>query len=214
MFIELTDHLRCPEHHDEAFLVLLPDRVEGRSVRTGTLGCPVCDRRFELRDGVLDTGGAPGSEPEDAVATALGPESLSPLVGLGGPGGYLVLVGAPAAGWREVAALSPGVGLVAVNPPSSVQDEDGISVIRSARLPLKSNSMRGVVLGPRYGEAPDWVREAARVVLPGLRVVGEGRDPAPELIDLMASAGGVWVGTRRREGGGSHPEPWRPRGSG
>jgi uncharacterized protein YbaR (Trm112 family) len=201
MFIELTDHLRCPENHDEAFLVLLPERVEGRSVRTGTLGCPICDRRFELQDGVLDTGGAPTAE-RDAGPTALSAESLSPLVGLGGPGGYLVLVGRPAAAWGAVAALTPGVGLVAVNPPSSVQDENGISVIRGARLPLKSNSMRGVVLGPGYGGAANWVREAARVVLPGLRVVGEGRDPAPELIELMASAGGVWVGTRPTR----HPE--------
>ena len=198
MFIELTDHLRCPENHDEAFLVLLPDRVEGRSVRTGTLGCPVCDRRFELRDGVLDTGDAPVAEPADTKPTALAAESLSALVGLGGPGGYLVLVGSPAAAWSEVAALTPGVGLVAVNPPLSVADEDGISVVRSARLPLKSNSMRGVVLGPGYGGTDEWVGEAARVVLPGLRVVGEGQDPAPEVIDLMASAGGVWVGTRRR----------------
>jgi hypothetical protein len=38
MFIELTDHLRCPEEHDEASLVLLPDELAGRSVRTGTLG--------------------------------------------------------------------------------------------------------------------------------------------------------------------------------
>jgi hypothetical protein len=58
--------------------------------------------------------------------------------------------------------------------------------------------MRGVVLGPPYGGDPAWVQEAARVVLPGLRVVGEGPDPDPQLVDLMASAGGVWVGTRRR----------------
>jgi uncharacterized protein YbaR (Trm112 family) len=195
MFIELTDHLRCPEDHDEAFLVLLPDEVEGRSVRTGTLGCPICDRRFRLQDGVFDTGAAP--DPEADRPTALSAESLSALVGLGGPGGYLVLTGRPAEAWREVAALTPGVGLVALNPPRSVADEDGVSVLRSARLPLKSNSMRGVVLGPGYGEDAEWVREAARVVLPGLRVVGEGREPPPELIDLMASAGGVWVGTRR-----------------
>jgi len=44
MYIELTDHLRCPENHEERFLVLLPDRVEDRSVRTGQLGCPVCGR--------------------------------------------------------------------------------------------------------------------------------------------------------------------------
>ena len=66
MFIELTDHLRCPADHDESFLVLLPDRMEGRSVRTGHLGCPVCGRTFQLADGVLDTGDAPapGVRPE------------------------------------------------------------------------------------------------------------------------------------------------------
>jgi uncharacterized protein YbaR (Trm112 family) len=197
MFIELTDHLRCPADHDEAFLVLLPDRVEGRSVRTGTLGCPVCDRRFELRDGVLDTGDAP-SQAAGAGPGKLTAEALAPLAGLNGPGGYLVLVGAPAAPWRDVAALVPGVALVAVNPPPEVVDEAGISVLRGGRLTLKTGSMRGVVLGPPYGGDPAWVQEAARVVLPGLRVVGEGPDPAPETIDLMASAGGVWVGTRRR----------------
>ena len=196
MFIELTDHLRCPEDHPEAFLVLLPDTVEGRSVRTGTLGCPVCDRRFELRDGVLDTGGAPARV--DDAPTRLAPDALAPLVGLGGPGGYLVLVGQPAAAWQDVAERIPGVGLVAVNPPGEMVDEEGISVLRGDRLALKSRSMRGVALGAPFGDDPRWVEEAARVLLPGLRVVGEGGDPSPERIDLLASAGGVWVGTPSR----------------
>jgi hypothetical protein len=195
MFIELTDHLRCPADHDEAFLVLLPDRVEGRSVRTGTLGCPICDRRFALQNGVLDTGDAPSAGVGPGRLTA---EALAPLAGLNGPGGYLVLVGPPAALWRDVAELVPGVALVAVNPPPEVADEAGISVLRGGRLTLKTSSMRGVVLGQPYGGDPAWVQEAARVVLPGLRIVGEGLDPDPEAIDLMASAGGVWVGTRRR----------------
>ena len=194
MFIELTDHLRCPVEHDEAFLVLLPDQLDGRSVRSGTLGCPVCDRRFAVREGVFDTGD--GSRPPPP--TRLSPAAVAPLVGLGGPGGYLVLVGGPAEQWRDVATLIPGVGLVAVNPPGSVADEPGISVIRSGRLPLKAHSMRGVVLGAPYGGDARWVEEAARVLLPGLRVVGEGLDPSAETIDLMASADGVWVGTPRR----------------
>jgi hypothetical protein len=197
MFIELTDHLRCPADHDEAFLVLLPEVLEGRSVRTGTLGCPVCDRHFVLRDGVLDTGGAPPLRP-DAGPGRLTPEALAPLAGVNGPGGYLVLAGGPAGQWREVMSLVPGVGLVAVNPPREVADEEGISVLRGGRLALKTSSMRGVVLGAPFGADPAWVREAARVVLPGLRVVGEGPDPAPDTVDLMASAGGVWVGTGHR----------------
>jgi hypothetical protein len=197
MFIELTDHLRCPADHPEAFLVLLPERLEGRSVRTGTLGCPVCDRRFALQDGVLDTGGAPPPR-SGAGSGLLPPEALAPLVGLSGPGGYLVLVGGPAGRWRDVGTLVPGVGLAAVNPPREVVDEEGISVLRGGTLALKTGSMRGVVLGAPFGGDVAWVREAARAVLPGLRVVGEGPEPAPEAIDLMASAGGVWVGTPRR----------------
>ena len=146
---------------------------------------------------MLDTGDA--SSPDAGVGPGkLAAEALAPLAGLSGPGGYLVLVGPPAALWRDMAELVPGVALVAVNPPPEVVDEVGISVLRGGRLALKTGSMRGVVLGPPYGGEPTWVQEAARVVLPGLRVVGEGRDPDPETIDLMASAEGIWVGTRRR----------------
>jgi hypothetical protein len=195
MFIELTDHLRCPAEHEEAFLVLLPDVVEGRWVRSGTLGCPICDRRFTIADGVLHVRDAPAPP---SAATALSADALTSLVGLGGPGGYLVLVGPPAAGWRDVAELAPGVALVAVNPPDEVRDGGGVSVVRAGRLPLKTSSMRGVVLGQPFGADPHWVREGARVVLPGLRVVGEGTAPTPEVIQLMASADGVWVGSPPR----------------
>jgi hypothetical protein len=57
--------------------------------------------------------------------------------------------------------------------------------------------MRGVVLSGEYGNDAAWIREAARVLLAGLRVVGEGADPAPDLVDVIASAGGWWVATRR-----------------
>ena len=195
MFIELTDHLRCPNPHDESFLVLLPDVMEGRSVRTGQLGCPVCGRTFQLVEGVFDAGGAPAAESED---TALSAENLSVLVGLHGPGGYLALVGPVASLWREIAELNPGVAVVAINPPGGVPDTDGVSVVRGGMIPLKSRSLRGVALGRPYAGDPAWVLEGARVVLPGLRIVGEGDQPGEDLIDLMASADGVWVGTGKR----------------
>ena len=56
--------------------------------------------------------------------------------------------------------------------------------------------MRGVVLGRPFADDPYWVAEAARVVLPGLRIVGEGKDPAREVVELLASAGGAWVGKK------------------
>jgi uncharacterized protein YbaR (Trm112 family) len=196
MFIELTDHLRCPADHDESFLVLLPDRIDGRSVRSGQLGCPVCGQTFQIENGVLDTGDTP--EWGSAPATALDADGITALVGLSGPGGYLALVGSIASQWREIARLNPGVALVAVNPEAQVTDAPGISVLRGARMALKSRAMRGVVLSRPYADDAYWVGEAARVLLPGLRVVGEGADPPADAVELMASAGGVWVGTPRR----------------
>ena len=194
MFIELTDHLRCPEDHDESFLVLLPDQMDGRFVKTGQLGCPVCGRTYELRNGIFDAGAAPDSTDE---ASSLSAEAATVLAGLSGPGGYLALVGPPASLWKEIAERMPGVSLVAVNPGSGVSDGDAVSVIRGGRIPLKTRTLRGVVLGRPFAEDPYWVSEAARVVLPGLRVVGEGSAPG-DPIDVMASTDGVWVGVARR----------------
>ena len=196
MFIELTDHLRCPEDHEEQYLVLLPDRIEDRSVREGRLGCPVCGRTYVVEDGALDLSG--GHAVPAAEETSLTAEAIAALAGLNGPGGYLVLVGGPGAAWREVGEQVPRVGLVALNPGPSIRDEPGVSVIRADRLPLKNRSMRAVVLGAPYGGDPRWVAEAARTVLPGLRVVGEGVEPSDGVIDLMATAGPVWVGSPRR----------------
>src|SRR3982751_5165107 len=117
MFIELTDHLRCPEDHEESFLVLLPDQMDGRSVITGQLGCPVCGRTYPVKDGILDLGDAPAETP---AATRLTADALGALAGLSGPGGYFSLVGQPASLWREFQEENPGVALVAINPPLDV----------------------------------------------------------------------------------------------
>ena len=195
MFIELTDHLRCPEDHQESFLVLLPGKMDGRSVFTGQLGCPVCGRIFELEEGIPQLGAAP--EPSTA-ATRLDGDALTTLAGLHGPGGYFAIVGPIASLWREFQEGNPGVALVAINPSAGVVDAPGLSVIRSGRIPLKTRSMRGVALGVPFADDPYWVAEAARVVLPGLRIVGEGATPPEDAVELMASADNVWVGSGKR----------------
>ncbi len=195
MFIELTDHLRCPADHEEQYLVLLPEDVVARSVLAGELGCPACGRAFRIVDGILDTGDTPA---EPAAPTALDGSAIAALAGLGGPGGYLVLVGGPAAQWAGVAAAAPGVSLVAVNPPAGVADAPGLSLLRGGRLALKSGSMRGVVLGRGYAEDPWWLEEAMRVTLAGLRIVGEGTAPEAADLTVLAEAGGWWVASKAR----------------
>jgi uncharacterized protein YbaR (Trm112 family) len=195
VFIELTDHLRCPADHAEQYLVLLPDRIVERSVIAGRLGCPVCGRTWAVAEGVAELGGPPPAPPSGA---ALDPAGMHVLLGLSGPGGYAALVGSAAEAWRGLAAELKGVGLVAVNPPAGIGDAAPVlSVVRAPLIPLKARSLRGVVLGAEVSNDPHWLREAARATLPGLRVVGRGPEPELPELELLASAEGHWVAARR-----------------
>ena len=190
MFIELTDHLACPSAHEEQFLVLLPNRMDGRRVLRGDLGCPVCGRVVKIADGVAEFGESAPSR----GATTLSAEALAAFFGLSGPGGYLALAGGVTSLARPVAELIPGVHLVLVNPPVGTPDTELASVLRSPRLPLKTASMRGVGVGADLASDPAWIGGAARALLPGLRMVSEGGVP-PEGVEELARVGDVWVGT-------------------
>jgi hypothetical protein len=190
MFIELTDHLRCPEDHEEAYLVLLPGTMDGRLVSSGVIGCPVCHVEVTLAEGVADFGGGFEAQP----TTSLAADAAHALLGLDGPGGYLALVGGVAALAEALGALLPGVRLVLVNPPPGTADSPLGSVVRARRLPLKARSMRGVVIDGESAAQPGWLDAAIGAVLPGLRIVAEGAAPEHAGVHGMAQAGGWWGG--------------------
>jgi hypothetical protein len=192
MFIELTDHLRCPLEHPEGYLVLLPESVVDRQVKAGHLGCPACGWNTDFTDGVVDFGGAPPT----AQSTSLTADAIEAFLGLSGPGGYVVLAGAATAPAADLADRLPGIHVVLVNPVDFPAPPPA-SRLRAARLPLKTGSMRGVVLGGDRSGDPYWVREAARVTLPGLRIVGEGAPPAADDLEVLAEGGGAWVGRKK-----------------
>ncbi len=197
MFIELTDHLRCPADHDEAFLVLMPIDLADRQVRSGHLGCPVCERTFPINDGVAVFGnmGGQGGRGAEGTAHDAGPEAIAAFLGLEGPGGYVLLVGNAGAQAPALSKLIPGVHFAVLNGPLDLVDSISVSRLVAPSVPLKTRSMRGVVLG---ADAPQlgWRSEAARVVLPGLRVVGQGTPPDLPELELLASAQGWWVARR------------------
>jgi hypothetical protein len=191
VFIELTDHLRCTGEHPEQFLVLLPDTMNGRSVVRGQLGCPVCGRVVPIVEGQVAFGGlAPPPR-----ATALTPEAVTAFLGLESPGGFVALLGAAATLSDSVADALPGVQLVAVNAPADSGAHERVSWVRGDRLPLKSGSMRGVVVAGDHG-VPEWIEAAAQAVLPGNRIVVEGPRFGADGLEILAQAAGVWVGRR------------------
>src|SRR5438876_11058759 len=195
--------LRCPEPHDEAFLVMSTGEMRGRMVRSGLLGCPVCGREYPLMKGVArfsgsgERGAAPSAAPSGAAPRSPLPdaETLQALLDLSGPGGYVVLVGSAARHAVGLAALMGGIHFVGVNPPPDAEELPVLSLLRCDTLiPLRPAMARSVVVGSDCAAAP-WPAEARRVLLRGRRLVIEDEQAsAPEGVTKLASGHGLWVG--------------------
>ncbi len=195
MLIDLTDHLRCPADHREEYLVVLPEEMRGRHVMTGDVGCPLCGRTMVVKGGILRLGNPPPVEGQSALTA----ESIAALLMLDGPGGYVALVGNAGCLARDVALELPGVHFVAINAPSHLTEggaSDGWSVLYAERFPLKEACLRGVVIGSDVARDEDWIRGAARALLPGLRAVIEGEVPDGIGLVTLAKSPGCWVGQR------------------
>ena len=165
MHLQLTDHLTCPACDQAAGLILLADRVEGRRVLAGQLGCPACEARFPVVDGVARFGDTAQvrsqlSVPAMRVAALLGVTEGPAMVLLIGPWEKVA---------AELAAVLSDVEVVVADGGATTGASERISVLRAgARIPLRDGSMRGAVIS---GADTDLIAEAVRVVGLAARVV-------------------------------------------
>jgi uncharacterized protein YbaR (Trm112 family) len=207
MHIELTEMLRCPEDHREEYLVLSTSEMNGRMVMRGVVGCPVCRREFEIIDGIVDfTTAITGERQVRAVRRTPAPrspvtidsQSLQALLDLGGPGGYVILLGSAARHAEALASMMGGVHFVGIDAPPDVEELPILSLLQADRvIPLREGMARGVVVGAELAATP-WVAEGTRVLLRGRRLVVESElATAPGGTTMLASGQGVWVGERR-----------------
>jgi len=201
MHIELTEFLRCPEPHPEAFCILVPVEMTGRDVVQGVIGCSGCRREYPIERGVARFGELPAAEAQPA-AMPDGPdpvsaEGMQALLGLTGPGGYVVLVGSLARLAEPLAPLIKGTHVVAVNAPPAVATSSAVSLLSCDRgIPLRASVARGVVVSSELAQQP-WLGEGVRVLLRGLRLIGFGLAEGVPGLELLAQAPGVWVGEKR-----------------
>ena len=208
MHIELTEMLRCPETHEEAFLVMSTGEMVGRMVRSGILGCPICRREYAIVRGVVNFSGpgtGEGLPPRQKYAVASGAPPRSPdaqtlqaLLDLSGPGGYVVLVGSAARHAVGLAGLMGGIHFVAINAPSEVEELPVLSLLACAKMiPLRGAMARSLVVGADWAGDP-WLGEAQRVLLRGRRLVIEAeRVKPPSGVTQLAIGEGLWVGEKR-----------------
>jgi len=198
--------LRCPETHEEAFLVMSTGEMVGRMVRSGILGCPICRREYPILKGVVEFRGAgkgeeappaPPSRPSPFPKGSTDAQTLQALLDLSGPGGYVVLVGSAARHAVGLAALMGGIHFIGINAPPEVEELPVLSLLAcETTIPLRRAMARAVVVGPERA-SPPWLGEAQRVLLRGRRLVIEDEvATAPAGLKQLAVGQGLWVGER------------------
>ena len=191
MFIEIADFLKCPQDHEFQPCVVIPNELEDRIVVSGMVGCPVCKDEFPIRSGRAVFGEAALVESPGANDAA----TLQALLALMSPGGYVVLVGSAVACWSDLVGLTD-THVIGINAPTGVNEAEGLSLLDTAgEIPLKSSSVRGVVL-PSAQTNDFWLKEATRIVLPGQRVVAAAETVVAANLEKVVAGHGLWVGKK------------------
>ena len=184
MFTELIDTLRCPQPHQDSWLVATSTRTGNRHILDGTLGCPVCKATYAIVDGEVLFSSAPMLR----SAITLDDEAALRLAA------QLHLLEAPkpillAGQWsRAVDALRrivPTVTMFVGSATSVVAQDERVSTMRlpASGFPLAAGAVRGLALDRAHAAEP-FLGDAARVV--GTR----GRLVVPAHVVLDAT---VWT---------------------
>lgn len=201
MQLELTDHLICPRCSPEQSLVLLIHETRDGRVWRGWLGCPRCRADYPIDGGLADL-----REERDAAPVPVAPYerdelplAMAALVGVT-EGPAFVYAAPPLAGSAAAAApLIAGLEWVTAGAPAAAQEERaGVSrlLFDGTRLPVASARLRGAALA-RAGAAE--VREAARALWPGARLVLFDADPVvadavdSAALETLAREDATWV---------------------
>ncbi|MEO7962661.1 MAG: hypothetical protein ABIT38_01995 [Gemmatimonadaceae bacterium] len=204
MFIELVELLRCTVQHEDSWLVARIDRLKGRHIIAGSLGCPVCQSQYPIDDGVVDM--ARGhrqlqSSADDVFAAMTEPSDddvarAAALLSLSEPGGTVVLSGAAGKLADALEQLTP-VNLLLVSPTPDVSTDPARSVIQAAgRLPVAAGVLKGV-LADSISATPDFLEAAQRALITGGRLVAPASSTVPAGVEELARDAREWVAVKR-----------------
>jgi uncharacterized protein YbaR (Trm112 family) len=197
MFIDLLDALRCPSDHDETWLVARIDRMVGRYIADGSLGCPVCRQEFPVRDFVAYFSEELASVTPVVVRAGTPDDQLTrlaALLDLGAPGGFVGVAGSRAA---DAAALATAfdVQCVVVNPSPGATSAEGCSVLHCAgRVPLAAGALRALAYDAHVAADERLLASLVRAVRPGGRLLAPASLPHPPGVRELARDETEWVG--------------------
>jgi len=195
---DLADALRCIRPHEPAALIMSVDRLSGRQIITGSLGCPVCDARYPVIEGaaVFDEASLVRCRAAPAVPSAddAGVIRVGALLDLTDPAGWVLLEGAASAAAAALHALLE-TAVVMLNPPGPVPPGAELSVIYAPVAPFSPGLLRGAALS--HGVDPVIADSVVGALRAGGRIMGPISVAVPAGVAELARDGHGWVGTRR-----------------
>ena len=206
---QLTERLICPRCGPGFGLVLRADQVGEGRVLDGFLGCSNCRALYPVEGGVADLRHQPRSRSRSRTHAGPPParrdpsggdvQRLAALIGVAAGPALIGVAGSLAGHASGLAALLPGVDVMAISPRFGFTPPAGAShVLASQRLPVRDGSLAGIGLAGAWaelllGEAARTVSRAGRVVLLDASPEGERAFRSREL-DVLADEPGVLVG--------------------
>ena len=183
MFTELIDTLRCPNAHEDSWLVATSTRTAGRHIIEGKLGCPVCRATFAITDGDVlfaPGGGLRSSRVLDDDAAFRLAAQLH-LVEAPQP---ILLTGGWSAAVKPLRTIVSSVTMFVGDATSAVVHDERVSTLRlpAAGIPLATGSLRAIALDAAHA-SDEFLSESART----LRTAGRLVVPASIVLD-----GALW----------------------
>jgi hypothetical protein len=198
--------------HEDSWLIARADELVERHIVQGELGCPICEARYAVHDGVADFRGAdrtsaratPSPPAHEMQALAL---RAAALLGLTEPGGLVVLAGEWSACADALLDFAEGVQLLALDPAPELRSGGALSLalIRDV-LPLAAASARGIALDAAH-TTPSLLAGAARALAPSGRLIAPAATLVPETLRELARDDEHWVAAAAPPSNVSAPVP-------
>jgi uncharacterized protein YbaR (Trm112 family) len=191
MHIEFLDLLRCPNPHEETWLVAALHQMDGRLVVEAKLGCPVCGAEYFVRDGIAIF--SEEESPDSAIQNAAEDDAamrIAAFLDLTGPGKLVLLAGDQAASAETLSALADArvISLNATTNAQPVRAERVAEVRARVPMPLAAKSLDGIALDESH-TTPEMLAEAARLLRPRGRLLAAARATlSPEFRELARDA--------------------------
>jgi len=187
MYIELIDLLRCPKAHADSWLVAAFNRMNGRFVIEGRLGCPVCSATYGITDGVVDLRDGASSD-ADMLRNSRQPDEESSvraaaLLGLTKPNSIVVLAGSSANLGHQISEFAEA-RVLAVNPTDRIAETERVAVVMaSSRLPFAPSTIDGIIVDETTAA---FAKDAARILRQGGRLIAPTTTKLPAAFRELA----------------------------